>query len=119
MLVKVHQILSATLSAGVKQSLHLLVYDPTGSVELHLPTSDARTIVPGHTVLQIENAACLCMEGARVQIVVPKRSKHVRVQVYNEDAEINQMCCDVEAGEVAEIVRFRNRSKYNFTLTSS
>ena len=52
-----------------------------------------------------------------MQIVVPKLSKHVRVQVYNEDAEINQMCSEVEAGEMAEIVRFRNRSKYNFTLT--
>ena len=119
MLVKVHQILSATLSAGGKQSLHLLVYDPTGSVELHLPTSDARAIIPGHTVLQIENAACLSMGGSRVQIVVPKRSKRVRVQVYNKDAEVNQMCSEVEAGEVADIVRFRNRSKYNFTLTSS
>jgi len=59
------------------------------------------------------------MEGSRVQIVVPKRSKHVRVQVYNGDEEVNQMCSDVEAGEVAEIVRFRNRSKNNFTLTCS
>ena len=118
-MVKVHQILSATLSPGGKQSLHLLVYDPTGSVEVHLPTSDARTIIPGHTVLQIENAACLSMGGSRMQIVVPKRSKHVKVQVYNGDAEVNQMGSEVEAGEVAEIVRFRNRSKYNFTLTSS
>ena len=96
-----------------------MVYDPTSSVELHLPTSDARAIIPGLTVLQIENAACLSMGGSRVQIVVPKRSKHVRVQVYNKDAEVNQMCYEVEAGEVADIVRFRNRSKYNFTLTSS
>ncbi len=51
--------------------------------------------------------------------MVPKRSKHVKVQVYNDDAEVNQMCSEVEGGEIAEIVRFRNRSKYNFTLNSS
>ena len=118
MLVKVHSILSATLSGG-KQTLHLLVYDPTGSVELHLPTSDARAIIPGHTVLQIENAACLSLGESRLQVVVPKRSKHVKVQVYNDDVEVNQMCSEVDGEEIAEIVRFRNRSKYNFTLTSS
>ena len=46
-------------------------------------------------------------------------SKHVKVQVYNDDDEINQMCSEVDGEEIAEIVRFCNRSKYNFTLSSS
>ena len=51
--------------------------------------------------------------------MVPKMSKHVKVQVYNDDDEINQMCSEIEGKEIAEIVRFRNRSKHNFTLTCS
>jgi len=82
LLVKVHSILSASFMGGL-QTLNLLVYDTTGSIELRLPWKEesAEKIRHGHTVLQIENAACLAEErdSPKVYIVVPRRSKHVKV----------------------------------------
>ena len=67
-------------------------------------------------MLQIENAACLSEErgSPKVYIVVPKKSKYVKVQVYNDDEEINSMCEEMGREELEMIIGYKNRSKYNF-----
>ena len=115
LLVKVHQILSLTVS-GSRKILNLLVYDTTGSIELRVEgvCDDVR---PGHTVLSLENVACLNEpDSGKMHIAVPKRSKYTKVHVYNEEDEINSFGCEIEQEEMAEIVGIKNRSRYNFTI---
>jgi hypothetical protein len=55
----------------------LHVYDKSGSIELKVPLkTSVDDLIPGHTVISLENASCAVDERGVMRLIVPSKMKY-------------------------------------------
>lgn len=113
-LVRVHRILAVINSERVL--LH--VFDETGSIHLQLPLTESmklEALIPGRTVLSLENVACVLVDS-HLTLVVPDKLRYARVYIYDENDEVSGYCSQVEGSQLQELTVLRSMSIYKFKV---